>query len=131
MNVNVIENALFWFGSRFFVKGMLQMKKTLFLSVLMLVGCASSVTILKPGYMPQPPENVTMVLDNVKEYNFGCKEFEHIAIISTSWEWNGEIAINKAREETASVGGNIFVGSMFLNDFNDAQVSGNAYICIK
>ena len=106
------------------------MKKALLLSILLLAGC-SSVTVLKPGYPPQKPEDVTMILDNVKEYDFVCKEHEHIAIISTPMMWDGAAAVEKAREKTAEVGGNIFIGNMYLNNFNDAQISGNAYVCVK
>lgn len=106
------------------------MKKLLFVAIMLLCSCAS-VTVLKSGYKPQKPDDVMVILDKAGQYDLNCKSYAHIGIISTAWEWNGNIAINAAKKKTAAIGGNVFIGGMELNSFNDAKVSGNAYICEK
>ena len=106
------------------------MKKWIIMLPLILASC-TSVTVLKPGYPSKSPEEVTVILDTVKEYNISCKNYEHIGLIVTAWKWNGEMAIEEVKEKTAEIGGNYFIGNFYVNNFNDTQISGNAYICEK
>lgn len=106
------------------------MKKVLIILLFFLTAC-TSVTVIKPGYKPLEPEQVTMILDSIKQYNIVCKKYEHIGYIVTAWKWSGEAAIQEAKEKTAQIGGNYFVGNLYSNDFNDMQITGNVYFCEK
>ncbi len=102
------------------------MKKIFLISTLLLTACATQTTILK-SYPATTPNEITVSFDK----NPSCK-YEELAFINTSFWWNTSMAVDKAKENAASIGADyIKITNVTTNSDNDAKVGAIAYKCIK
>lgn len=107
------------------------MKKiAILVTILALCGCAS-VTVLKPGYPENNPNQVKVILDNDDSTTLPDCKAEQIGHIETAWEWSGNSAIQTAKEKAAQMGGDYIKGKLHINNVNDGLVEGIVYRCIK
>ncbi len=102
------------------------MRPTLLVSIALLSGCTTTVTMTGKAYPPVEPSHVKLVFSEKP----ACQT-EEIAFISTPLEWSQNVAMNAAREKAARVGADyLVIESVVKNGFNDASVSGLAYKCL-
>ena len=93
--------------------------------IILLYGCATSVTMTGTAKPPTDPKNVKVLF-----YEKPNCPFEELGFISTPLMWNQTVAIENAREEAAKIGADfISIQKVFKNAYNDAQVSALAYSC--
>jgi len=105
------------------------MKKLLLLllSTFLLSSCASSVTMTGKALTANEPSDVKIVFHEKPK----C-DYEELGFISTPVMWNQTVAIEEARSQAASIGANyISIQKVYINAYNDAQVSAIAYYCGK
>lgn len=105
-------------------------KSILFAIIFLICGCAS-VTVFKPGYPENNPDQVKIILDNDDSSILPDCKAEQIGHISTAWEWSGSSAIKTAKEKAAQMGGDYIKGVLHINNVNDGLVEGVVYRCIK
>ncbi|MCW8828915.1 MAG: hypothetical protein OQK94_07665 [Gammaproteobacteria bacterium] len=99
----------------------------LVLSVLMIAGCATHVTMTGKAYPPVDPLNVKVLFKEKPQ----C-DYEELGFIGTPLKWNQNAAIEAAREKAAEIGADyIVIETIHTNMYNDASASAVAYKCGK
>lgn len=107
------------------------MNKTIPFAIFFLICGCTSVTVLKPGYPKNNPDQVKIILDNNRNTILPDCKAEQIGHISTAWKWSGNSAIETAKEKAAQMGGDYIKGKLHINNVNDGLVEGIVYRCIK
>ena len=101
------------------------MKYILIIFIIILYGCATSVTMTGAAKPATEPKNVKVLF-----YEKPSCPFEELGFISTPTMWNQNVAIESARKEAAQIGADfISIQTINKNAYNDASVSAIAYSC--
>lgn len=95
------------------------------LSIFLMVGCATQVTMTGRSYPPVDHLKVKVLFKEKPK----C-QYEELAFIGTPLEWNQNVAIQSARIKAAEIGADyVVIQTVNVNAFNDASVSAIAYKC--
>lgn len=104
------------------------MKKLLILvSVILMSACATQVLRLDKNVYPSVSAKDIQVYFKEKPE---CKGLKEIAIISTAYEWDINVAAARVKEKAAAIGADVVViNGYHKNGYNDVEIDASAYKC--
>ncbi len=100
-------------------------KLVIVLTIFVVVGCATNVTMTGKEYPSVAPLAVKILFKEKPK----CR-YEELGFISTPLSWNQNVAIEKARKKAAGIGADyLMIETVHTNQYNDVSVSAIAYKC--